>query len=79
VSTNLQTARSRRPQVSEDDYRVISLRKAVRDPPLLNRGGIGEVERWRTPQGEVCAYLFVSLLEGRARLRLLRGHGSTDD
>jgi hypothetical protein len=56
---------SRGHQVSKDEYRgVIVARKAVRDPAVSNRGGIGEVERWLTPQGEVCAYLFVRYWKG---------------
>jgi hypothetical protein len=52
-------------QVSEDEYlRVISERNALRDPTLDNRGGIGEVERWLTPEGDVCAYLFVRYWKG---------------
>ena len=51
--------------VSEDEYRrVISGRQAVRDSTLDNRGGIGEVDRWLTPDGEVCAYLFVRYWKG---------------
>jgi hypothetical protein len=51
--------------VSEGDYRdVIARRRAQRDPTLDNRGGIGEVERWLTPEGEVCAYLFVRYWKG---------------
>lgn len=44
--------------------REISRRKAQRDPTLDNRRGIGEVERWRTPAGDVCAYLFVRYWKG---------------
>ena len=43
---------------------MISRRKAPPDPTLHNRGGIGEVERWLTPDGEVCAYLFVRYWKG---------------
>ncbi len=51
--------------VSEDEYRgAISRREALRDPTLDNRGGIGEVERWLTPDGRVCAYLFVRYWKG---------------
>ncbi|HEX8319723.1 hypothetical protein [Longimicrobium sp.] len=31
---------------------------------LNNRGGIGEVERWLTPDGTVCAYLMVRYWKG---------------
>ena len=52
-------------QVSEDEYRrVIRRRRAAKDPALDNRGGIGVVERWLTPEGEVCAYLFVRYWKG---------------
>jgi hypothetical protein len=51
--------------VSEAEYAdAITRRKAVRDPALDNRGGIGEVQRWLTPAGEVCAYLFVRYWKG---------------
>jgi hypothetical protein len=51
--------------VSEAEHRdVISRRKALPDPTLDNRGGIGEVERWLAPDGEVCAYLFVRYWKG---------------
>jgi hypothetical protein len=51
--------------VSEGDYAdAISRRKALRDPSLDNRGGIGEVERWLTPEGEICAYLVVRYWKG---------------
>lgn len=50
---------------SEAEYaKVITQRKAVRDPAVDNRGGIGEVERWLTPAGRVCAYLFVRYWKG---------------
>jgi hypothetical protein len=49
--------------VSEAEYAdAITRRKAVRDPALDNRGGIGEVERWLTPAGEIC--LFVRYWKG---------------
>jgi hypothetical protein len=52
-------------QVDEGEYvREIARRKAVRDPTLNNRGGIGEVERWLTPEGEVCAWLIVRYWKG---------------
>jgi hypothetical protein len=52
-------------QVSDTDYAAtISRRGAVRDPTLNNRGGIGEVERWLTPEGDVCAYLVVRYWKG---------------
>jgi hypothetical protein len=67
-------------QVSEDEYRrVIIARKAVRDSALDNRGGIGEVERWLTPQGEVCAYLFVRYWKGEHDYDYYVVGGSTDD
>lgn len=51
--------------VSKAEYTAaITRRKAVRDPGLDNRGGIGEVERWLTPDGGVCAYLFVRYWKG---------------
>ncbi|HEX6371322.1 MAG TPA: hypothetical protein VF006_20555 [Longimicrobium sp.] len=51
--------------VSEADYAAaISRRAARRDPTLDDRGGIGEVERWLTPGGEVCAYLFARYWKG---------------
>lgn len=51
--------------VSEAEHRdVISRRKARPDSSLDNRGGIGEVERWLTPEGEVCACLFVRYRKG---------------
>jgi hypothetical protein len=51
--------------VSEAEYtEAISRLNAVRDPALDNRGGIGEVERWLTPTGDVCAYLFVRYWKG---------------
>lgn len=51
--------------VPEDEYRrVIAARNATADPTLNNRGGIGEVERWLTPEGDVCAYLFVRYWKG---------------
>jgi hypothetical protein len=51
--------------VSEAEHReVISRRKALPDPTLDNRAGIGQVERWLTPDGEVCAYLFVRYWKG---------------
>jgi hypothetical protein len=51
--------------VSEAEYTdAIARRKAVRDPTLDNQGGIGEVERWLTPEGDVCAYLFVRYWKG---------------
>jgi hypothetical protein len=50
--------------VSEAEYaNPISRRKAVRDP-APNRGGIGEVERWITPAGDVYACLFVRYWKG---------------
>ena len=52
-------------QVSDAEYaEAIARRNAVRDPTLDNRGGIGEVDRWLTPEGEVCAYLFVRYWKG---------------
>jgi hypothetical protein len=52
-------------QRSEAEYQAeITRRKAVRDPTLDNRGGIGEVERWLTPEGDVCAYLIVRYWKG---------------
>ena len=51
--------------VGYDEYRaVIARRKAVQDPAVKNRGGIGEVERWLAPDGEVCAWLFVRYWKG---------------
>jgi hypothetical protein len=51
--------------VSEDEYwDRISSRGALRDPALDNRGGIGEVERWLTPDGKVCAYMVVRYWKG---------------
>ena len=51
--------------VSEVEYaEAITRRKAVRDSTLDNPGGIGEVERWLTPEGDVCAYLFVRYWKG---------------
>jgi hypothetical protein len=51
--------------VDEREYaRVIAERKAVKDPAVDKRGGIGEVERWLTPEGEVCAWLFVRYWKG---------------
>jgi hypothetical protein len=43
---------------------VIVARNATADPVLNNRGGIGEVERWLAPEGEVCAYLIVRYWKG---------------
>ena len=52
-------------QVSEQEYQaVIRRRKAVRDPAVNKPGGIGEVERWLTPEGTVCAYLIVRYFKG---------------
>jgi len=49
----------------EREYaRVIAERKAVKDPAADKPGGIGEVERWLTPEGEVCAWLFVRYWKG---------------
>lgn len=51
--------------VSEAEYgEAITRRNAVRDAALDNRRGIGEVERWLTPDGGVCAYLFVRYWKG---------------
>jgi hypothetical protein len=51
--------------VSDDEYRrVIAERKAVKDPAYDRRGGIGEVERWVTPEGELCARLIVRYFKG---------------
>lgn len=67
-------------QVSEHEYRrVISAQKAVRDPALDNRGGIGEVERWLTPRGEVCAYLFVRYWKSEHDYDYYVVGGSSDD
>ena len=53
------------PQVSDEEYHsVIRRLGAVRDPAVNNRGGIGEVERWLTPEGAVCAYLIVRYFKG---------------
>ena len=52
-------------QVSDEEYRsVIRRLGAVRDPTVNKRGGIGEVERWLTPEGKVCAYLIVRYFKG---------------
>lgn len=52
-------------RVGEDEYaRVIARRKAVKDAAAEKRGGIGEVERWLTPEGEVCAWLVVRYWKG---------------
>ena len=52
-------------QVSEDEYRrVIRRRGAAKDHGLDNRGGTGVVERWLTPEGEVCAYLLMRYWKG---------------
>lgn len=52
-------------QVTEEEYaREIARLKAVRDPTLDDRGGIGEVERWLTPEGKVCAWLVVLYWKG---------------
>lgn len=36
----------------------------MRDPALNKPGGIGEVERWLAPDGEVCACLIVGYWKG---------------
>jgi hypothetical protein len=38
--------------------------EAVEDATLGNRGGIGVTARWLTPQGKLCAYLFVRYFKG---------------
>lgn len=51
--------------VNDREYaRLIKERKAVKDPARDNRGGIGEVERWLTPEGELYAWLFVRYWKG---------------
>ncbi len=51
--------------VSDEEYRsVIRRTKAVKDPAVNKPGGIGEVERWLTPDGKVCAYLIVRYFKG---------------
>ncbi len=51
--------------VDEQEYaRVVRERKAGRDPAVHKPGGIGEVERWLTPEGAVCAYLVVRYWKG---------------
>ena len=52
-------------QVPEAEFfATIARRRARTDPTLDNRGGIGEVERWLTPEGAVCAYLVVRYWKG---------------
>ena len=54
-----------RRQVSEQEYQsAIRRLGAVRDPAVHKPGGVGEVERWLTPEGKVCAYLVVRYCKG---------------
>jgi hypothetical protein len=51
--------------VSEEEYRSTVERLGAReDLAVRNPGGIGEVERWLTDQGRICAYLIVRYFKG---------------
>jgi hypothetical protein len=51
--------------VSEEEfYESVRRLGAVEDPTVGNRGGIGLVARWLTPEGRLCAYLFVRYFKG---------------